>query len=123
MQATQPLPSTAPGVKARLLGLGVLAAGLGMSWFFGLRPLQEAWAGAPRISYDLKIFVAGPMAIAFGLVLLGGGGAVLDAFIGPPRTRRQHLIVWPVFAVAVLAGGIAFWWFSAQLEALGYRTS
>ena len=38
-------------------------------------------------------------------MLLIGGAAVADAITQPPRTRRQHLIVWPMFAVSLAAGG------------------
>ena len=103
-------------------GLLFLAAGLGISWFFGLYPLQQAQAGAAQIKYDVKVFVAGPMLAASGLMLLVGGARVGRAFSGAPRTREQHLLVWPVFAVAMAAGGLGFWWFSAQLRALGYVT-
>jgi hypothetical protein len=85
---------------------------------FGLYPLQQAEAGAARISYDVKIFVAGPMLVAFGLMLLVGGARIGRAFSGPPRTREQHLLIWPTFAVALAAGGVAFWWFTERLHAL-----
>jgi len=115
-------PQSKLATHARLFGLLFLAAGLGISWFFGLYPLQQAQAGAAQIKYDVKVFVAGPMLAASGLMLLVGGARVGRAFSGPPRTREQHLLVWPVFAVAMAAGGLGFWWFSAQLRALGYVT-
>ena len=43
-----------------------------------------------------------------------------EAFSGPPAGRQQHLIVWSAFAIAILAGGLAFWWFQAELHKLGY---
>src|SRR4051812_34011932 len=107
----------------RLFGLLLLAAGIGLSWFFGLYPLQQAEAGAARISYDVKIFVAGPMMLAAGLLLLFGGARVGRAFAGPPRTRAQHLFVWPTFVLVLAAGGLAYWWFTERLHALGYVTS
>jgi hypothetical protein len=110
------------GLRARLLGIAFIAAGAALAWFFGLRPLQQAAAGAREISYDVKLFVAAPLAIVAGLCLLIGGAPVGEAFAGPPRGRRQHLIVWPMFAVAMAAGGLAFWWFDARLHALGYVT-
>ena len=110
------------GLRARLLGAGMLALGLGVAWFFGLRPLQAAWAGAQQIEYDMKLFVASPLAIVGGLVLLIGGKPVGEAFAGPPVGRRQHMIVWPTFAAAMAAGAAAWWWFDGELHALGYVT-
>lgn len=121
MSATQTVPSESRLARhARLFGLLFLVAGLAMSWFFGLYPLQQAEAGAQRISFDVKIFVAGPMIVACGMMLLLGGARVGRAFTGPPRTREQHLMVWPMFAVALACGGVAFWWFTERLHALGY---
>jgi len=108
-------------VRARLLGLVLIVVGLGLAWFFGLKPIEAAQAGAAEVSYSMKIFVAAPMAIVFGLFLLVGGASVADVVTQPPRTKRQHMIVWPLFAVALAAGGLAWWWFDAQLQALGYQ--
>lgn len=106
--------------KARLLGLMMIAAGVAAGWFFGWRPLEEARAGAAHVSVSSKIFIFAPMAVAFGLVLLLGGAAVAGAVTTPPRTKRQHLIVWPVFAVALAAGGLGYWWYQGELHRLGY---
>lgn len=110
------------GLKSRLLGVVLIAMGAGLAWFFGLRPLQEAAAGAKEVSYSLKLFVAAPLAIVAGLFLLVGGAPVGEAFSGPPRTKRDHLIVWPMFVLAMAAGGLAWWWFDARLHALGFVT-
>jgi len=112
----------ADGLKARLLGIALLAGGIALGWFFGLGPLNAAHAGAERVEYDVKLFVAAPMMVVSGIVLLLFGGAVLRAFTGPPQTKQDHLIVWPVFALALVAGGVGYWWFDAQLKALGYVT-
>lgn len=108
-------------VRARLLGLMLVAVGLGLAWFFGLKPLEEARAGAAEVSYSMKLFIAAPMAMVFGIFLLVGGASVADVVTQPPRTKRQHMIVWPLFAVALAAGGLAWWWFDAQLRVLGYQ--
>ena len=108
-------------VRARLLGVAMIAAGLALAWFFGLRPLQQAAAGASEVSYDTKLFVAAPLAIVGGLFLLVGGAPVGAACSGPPR-GRDHLIVWPMFVIAMAAGGLAYWWFDAKLHELGFVT-
>lgn len=109
--------------KARILGLVMVAAGVAAGWFFGWRPLAAAQAGAPHVSVSAKVFIFAPMAIAFGLVLLIGGAAVADAVMTPPRTRRQHLIVWPLFLVALAAGGLGYWWYQGELHRLGYLST
>jgi hypothetical protein len=108
------------GLKARLFGLLLVGIGVALAWFFGLRPLEAARSGAQHIDFPIKLFIAAPMAIVFGLVMLVGGPRVAAAVSGPPRTREQHLIVWPLFAVALAAGGLGYWWYDAQLHALGY---
>jgi hypothetical protein len=108
-------------MKARLIGLAVVAVGVALAWYFGFKPLEEARAGAQEGSYSIKMFLVAPMAIVFGLFLLIGGARVADVAMEPPRTRRQRLIVWPLFALALAAGGHAWWWLDAQLGALGYQ--
>lgn len=108
-------------LKSRLLGLAMIAAGAALAWFFGIRPLHAAAAGAKEVSYDIKLFVAAPLAIVAGLFLLVGGAPVGEAFSGPPR-GRDHLVVWPMFVIAMAAGGLAYWWFDARLHALGFVT-
>ena len=108
-------------LKARLIGLVIIALGLGIGWFFGWHPLQQAWVGAKNVEYSIKAFLAAPMLVVAGLFLLLGGAPVLRAFSGPPQGRQQHAIVWSVMALALAAGGFGFWWFQAQLDLLGYR--
>jgi len=108
-------------MKARIIGLAAIAGGLALGWFFGMAPLEEARAGAERVSYDIKLFIVAPMLVLMGIFLLVGGAPVLDSFSGPPRTRRDHLLVWPMFVAALAVGGIAWWWFDGQLSALGYN--
>jgi type VI protein secretion system component VasF len=63
------------------------------------------------------------LAIVYGLALLIGGAPVRALIAGPPRTRRQHLAVWPLFALAIAAGILAYYWYQGQLHALGYLGS
>jgi hypothetical protein len=110
----------AGGLKARLVGLVVLAIGGAMCWFFGYLPLQQAEAHAANIEYNPKIFLLGPMLLVCGVMLTLGGRAAASLVFSPPRTRRQHLFIWPFFAFCVAVGGLTWWWFDAKLHALGY---
>jgi hypothetical protein len=108
-------------IVSRLIGIAMIAAGLGLGWYFGWHPIEEARAGAPEVEYSIKIFMLAPMLAVAGSALLLGGTPVLHAFSGPPEGRQQHMIVWTVFAIAIVAGGLGFWWMQAELSALGYR--
>jgi hypothetical protein len=59
--------------------------------------------------------------------MIVGGGRVGEAMMGPPRTKKQHLIVWSMFALALAlalaAGAAGWWWMDAELDALGYLTA
>lgn len=107
-------------LKWRLLGVFLIALGIGFAWFLGLKPLQAAQAGAAQVSFSVKLFVAAPLMIVLGLFLTVGGAAVGELVAGPPRTRRQHMIVWPMVIIALAAGGAAYWWYDAELHRLGY---
>ena len=113
----------AAGFKARLIGLVLVGLGLGFAWFFAWRPLAEAQAGVQHISFPTKVFFFSPLAIVFGLALLIGGAPAHALIGGPPRTRQQHLLVWPLVVAAVALGGLAYYWYEAQLHALGYLGS
>jgi hypothetical protein len=107
-------------LRSRLIGLGITAIGLAFAWFFGFRPLQAAAAGASEVEFQIKLFVAAPLAIVSGLFLMLGGQPVGEAMSGPPVGRQQHLIVWSMFLIAMAAGGASYYWFDAKLHALGY---
>jgi hypothetical protein len=108
------------GLRVRMIGLLLIAAGVAAAWLFGLRPLQQAQAGADHVEIAQKVFLFAPMAVIFGLAFLIGGGPAGDLMMGPPRTKQQHLAVWPLFALALAAGGLSYWWFEGKLHALGY---
>jgi hypothetical protein len=110
----------AAGLMARLVGLVMVGIGVGLAWFFAWRPLAEAQAGVQHASYSTKVFFVAPLAIVYGLALLIGGAPVRALIAGPPRTRRQHLAVWPLFALAIAAGVLAYYWYQGQLHALRY---
>ena len=111
------------GLKARLTGFVLVAIGVGLAWFFAWRPLAQAQAGVPEVSFQTKVFLAAPLIIVYGLALLIGGAPVRALIAGPPRTRQQHLIVWPLFAAALALGGLAYYWYQEQLHALHYLGS
>ena len=103
-------------------GLALIGAAAAIAWFCALKPLQEARAGtAPMVSYSMNMFVGAPLVIILGVFLLVGGAGVAPLIVGPPRTREQHLVVWPMMIIAFAAGFAAWWWFDGQLHALGYR--
>jgi hypothetical protein len=113
----------AAGLKARVIGFVLVGVGVGFAWFFAWRPLAEAQAGVQQVSFPTKVFIVSPLAIVYGLALLIGGAPVHALIGGPPRTRQQHLIVWPLFAAALALGGLAYYWYQGQLHALGYLGS
>lgn len=107
-------------LRPRLFGLALIAAGAAIAWFFGLRPLEAAAAGAPEVQFQMKLFIVAPLAIISGLFLMVGGKPVSAAMSGPPVGRQQHLIVWTMFGSAMAAGALAYFWFDSRLDALGY---
>ena len=116
-------------LKWRLVGIGLIALGVAVAWIFGLGPLNEAWAGAQRVSYDARVFVAGPAAIVFGLFLIVGGESVGKMIGGPlansfpTATGGQKAMVIAMLAIAGLASLGAWWWFDAELTRLGYLSA
>jgi hypothetical protein len=104
-------------MKARLGGLALIAAGLGLGWFFLLEPLQEASHGAHDVHYSLKAFFAVPACIIFGaaFVLLGKRLRYRD-----DAHKNFTVVGWILFGLVVLATGAGFWWFEQQFAALGY---
>jgi hypothetical protein len=105
------------GIGHRLGGLICLLVAAGFGWFFIWQPLQQAQAQAPQVEYSIKAFVLVPFAAVFGLFFLLFGDSV------PYRNAdKQNFTAagWIVFIVAIVASGIAFWWFKTLFAALGY---
>lgn len=105
------------GFLARLGGLVCLFAALAFGWFFIWEPLEAARLHAPEVEYSTKAFIFVPFAVVFGLFFLIFGDSV------PYRNVEKQSPTaagWLLFLVAAGASGVAFWWFNAQFEALGY---
>ncbi len=101
----------------RLGGLLCLAVAAGFGWFFIWLPLQQAQAHAAQVDYSIKAFVLVPFALVFGVFFLIFGASV------PYRNVEKQVPTaagWVLMLIAAVAGGLSFWWFQAQFEALGY---
>jgi hypothetical protein len=104
-------------VRARLGGLGLIALGLALGWFFLLRPLEEASRGAHAVHYFLKAFLAVPACLIFGAAFLALG----ERFRYRDAARRNFTAVgWLLFGLVALATAGGFWWFQQRFAALGY---
>jgi hypothetical protein len=101
----------------RIGGLFSLAVAAGFGWFFILQPLHQAQAHAPQVEYSIKAFVLVPFAAVFGLffVLFGDSVAYRNVEKQTPTAAG-----WVLLLLAIVAGGLGFWWFLAQFDALGY---
>lgn len=112
------------GTRARLLGLAMLALGAAVAWLFGVQPLLDARAGAAEVALQQQLvpgaFLVAPMAAMVGLFMIVGGGRVGAVMMRPPRSRGDHLIVWPMFATSLAAGGLGWLWIEGQVAMLGY---
>jgi hypothetical protein len=104
-------------MKARLGGLGLIALGLGLGWFFLLEPLQEARHGAHEVHYSLKAFFAVPACLIFGaaFLLLGTRFRYRNA-----AHENFTAVGWVLFGLVALTSAAGFWWFQQQFAALGY---
>lgn len=116
----------AGNLKWRLIGLVLIALGGAVAWFFGLGPIEEARAGAQRVSYDMRVFVAAPFAIVIGLFLLAFGERIGPMISGPLAGRTQtasagqKVLVLMMLLIAGAASLGAWWWFDNEVRALGY---
>ncbi len=105
--------------RKRILGLFLIAIGLGFGYFFIYRNI-EAMQHHEEFSYYLKAMVLVPFAIVFGLYYVvftpSGSGAWKDLTPGEK----------PPFVAALVLSALAtvgmFYWFNAQLVAYGYES-
>jgi hypothetical protein len=105
------------GIGHRIGGLICLLVAAGFGWFFIWHPLQQAQAHSPEVEYSIKAFVLVPFAAVFGVFFLLFGDSV------PYRNAEKQNFTaagWILFLVAMVASGLAFWWFKTQFAALGY---
>lgn len=123
MTATASLSPTTrlPGeVRARVTGLGLVGAAVLSGWFFVLRSLGLAEAGAARVTIEWKVFVFAPCAALAGLALVFGGARVLPLLGRPPRGGKETAAALGLFVLAMALGDVWWWWTGVRLHALGY---
>lgn len=106
------------GLLSRIGGVVCLVLAAAFGWFFIWQPLEQARAHAPEVEYSIKAFVFVPFAAVFGLFFLIFGDSVEYRNI---EKQTPTAAGWILFLVAAAAGGLGFWWFQAQFDALGYR--
>ena len=105
----------------RMGGLLSLAAAVPAAWFFMLRPLQQARAGAPQLDMSIKgAFVLVPFLVVIGAAYLIGGEnfKYRDTSVHPPKGTR---LGWIVIGITLAFAGLCFWYMQTQLSSLGYR--
>jgi uncharacterized membrane protein YhiD involved in acid resistance len=103
-------------IKARLAGLALVAVGLGAGWFFVLKPLQEAMAGAAEVDYSPKAFLFVPASVLFGMAFLLGGAR----FRYRDEAHKNFTATgWLLLIIIAVVTGAGFWWFNQQLAAGG----
>ena len=107
-------------VKFRLGGLVLIAMGAAACWFFLVGPLQQAQAGAPEVSYELKAFWFVPLCVIFGL-----GFFVAGSRLEYRTADHKNFTVtgWIMFIVAAALSAGGYFWFQQQFHALGYVAS
>lgn len=105
-------------LKTRLIGVMLLAIGIGLGWHALLRPMEPAWAGIGEVNYQPNAFLLVPASLVFGF-----GFALFGERLNYRNAEKQTLTAlgWVMFAVvAVLTAG-SYWWFKSELAAAGYR--
>ena len=105
-------------LQYRLGGLLAIALGIGFGWFFIMKPLQAAYAHAPEVKYDARIFALVPACLVFGLFFVIGGAKWPYRNVEAKSLTRAG---WVLMAIVALAAAAGFFWFDRQFAALGYR--
>lgn len=81
--------------------------------------MAEAQHGASSVSYSLKLFMIVPFALIFGAIMLIGGPEAAEIF-QDTQTRKLKPSGWLLALVCFALAGAGYWWFDAQMTALGY---
>jgi hypothetical protein len=107
-------------LRIRMGGLLCLLGAMPATWFFILRPLQQARAGLAEIDfYGKGAFILVPFLVVWGATFLIGGekARYRDVSVNPPKPTA---LGWIVGALSLVAAGLCFWWIQSSLTALGY---
>lgn len=120
---TQPdaAPPTPNDTVLRLGGVLCMTLGAAFGWFFILRPLAQARAGAPEVSMQLKIaYVLVPLLFVWGAAFAVGGAKIQyrDTSVHPPKPLPM---LWVLMGITAAAAGLLFWYVNGQFAALGYQ--
>jgi hypothetical protein len=112
--------------EARLAGALAMIAGLALGYFLILRPLQEARAGVPELSWGGSYGFISPMLLLVGVVGIFFPG--LFALMESPRIVKPSgnltgFGVAVAFAIILPIIGLCFWvngYVEHQFQQLGY---
>ena len=110
-------------MKFRLLGVASLLGGLAAFWLWVLGPIREAQAQAPVVKYSIDTFLAAPLGVVIGLLLIGWGEKVWAVVHGDINDKKVL-----IYRILLVAGcGLIAWlswsWFEGQMATLGYAES
>ena len=105
-------------LRYRLGGALAIAAAAGFGWFFIMKPLQAAYAHAPEVKYDARIFVFVPACLVFGIFFIIGGAKWPYRDVARQVPTRAG---WVLMVLVAFAGAAGYYWFDRQFTALGYR--
>ena len=105
----------------RLNGLLLTSLGVFLGKLSIYDPWQQAAAGAPNLSLQMKGIILSISLSLLGLVMAGIGSAIEGPAILDPETRSLRPLGW-LLAILVLLPGFGFYfWFEHQLGEMGYK--
>ena len=105
----------------RWVGAGFLGLGGAFDYWFLLRPIREAQAGAQEIAIDMRGVTLGIVIPLFGLALVAlGPKMVRDPHADSGRYRTAAIIVGLILAAIGIA---VYFWLEHYLESHGYAFS